>query len=173
MEGALTVRDFFAVEIPDGQLVAIAPTNDAFQKIYKVLNTSRDAIIDNKDILKGLFSLHVGVASLPSSTNMTRIADDVVSFSEPSDPVSLNDLKRGNVVLGPSNSAKVEDVLCANTTSGMQIVVVDTVLLPGSLAAITELTNSLTPEASGSILSSSVSCFTSAWLLASLFWNLL
>jgi len=158
--------------MPDGQLVAIAPTNEAFQKIYKVLNTSRDAIINNKDILKGLFSLHIGVASLPSSTNMTRIANDVVSFSEPSDPVSVSDLKSGNVVLGPSNSARVEDVLCANATSGLQVVLVDTVLLPGSLAAITELTNSLTPEASGSIFVYSSSYITSMVLLSNLFWGL-
>ncbi|KAI8106169.1 hypothetical protein M9435_000716 [Picochlorum sp. BPE23] len=126
-------------DIPDGQLVIVAPTNEAFSKALEALDASLEDVASNTELLSSTLAVHIGVASnLDSDTATTLSPTEQLTFMGGGEEVILKELA-GDVlagtgsVMGPVNSAIVIDVV--RCPDNKQIVLVADAVLPTALAS--------------------------------------
>lgn len=129
----------FVADIPDGQLVIVAPTNEAFSKALEALDASLEDMASNTELLSSTLAVHIGVASnLDSDTATTLSPTEQLTFMGGGEEVILKELA-GDVlagtgsVMGPVNSAIVIDVV--RCPDNKQIVLVADAVLPTALAS--------------------------------------
>lgn len=129
----------FVADIPDGQLVIVAPTNEAFSKALEALDASLEDVASKAELLSSILTVHIGVASnLDSDTATTLSPTEQLTFMGGGEEVILKELA-GDVlagtgsVMGPVNSAIVIDVV--RCPDNKQIVLVADAVLPTALAS--------------------------------------
>ena len=125
-------------DIPDGEVVLVAPTNAAFSEALEALGTTLEDVASNTELLTSILAVHVAVATDIESDTADTLSENQLMFMSEGKEVSLETLA-GDVVggsgsvMGPVNSANVVEVL-ACPEQKQTILVADSVLLPTSLA---------------------------------------
>ena len=130
-------KDVDVGDIPAGNLIVIAPTNDAFAAALEELKLTPEELLADTDLLTSILAVHVGVASGDSAESATDIAGNKLSFDVAGSPATLSAVEAatdGISITGPSNTVDVSTPLTC--VGGSQVYFPSSgVLLPAAAPA--------------------------------------
>lgn len=95
-------------ELPEGNLVVVAPNNDAFEAALESLNMTAEELLADKELLTSILAVHLGVASSETAEEAMAISGNPLKFEVDGSPATLAASQGAAAISisGPSNTVE-------------------------------------------------------------------
>jgi hypothetical protein len=95
-------------DLPAGNLVVVAPTNDAFAAALKSLDMTAEELLADTELLTSILAVHLGVASGETAEEAMAISGNPLKFEVDGSPATLAASQGAPAIsiAGPSNTVE-------------------------------------------------------------------